>query len=109
MLEYSINGEKMHIELGHILMIESFDHKVEITTVEKRKIVFYNKIGHLEKQLKERGFVRIHKSYLVNLKYVTDIKYDEVVLMKDTKAIKLPFGRKYRTKLSRNADFGGLR
>ena len=41
---------------------------------------YYGQIGILEKDLKEKGFFRCHKSYLVNLKYVDVYNRQEIVL-----------------------------
>lgn len=41
---------------------------------------YYGQIGALEKELKEKGFCRCHKSYLVNLKYVDVYNRQEMVL-----------------------------
>lgn len=41
---------------------------------------YYGQIGVLEKDLKEKGFFRCHKSYLVNLKYVNVYNRQEIVL-----------------------------
>ena len=41
---------------------------------------YYGKIGILEEELREKGFFRCHKSYLVHLKYVTRYNRQEAVL-----------------------------
>lgn len=42
--------------------------------------VFYEQIGVLEKSLQGKGFFRCHKSYLINLKYVSSYNKQEVTL-----------------------------
>ena len=41
---------------------------------------YYGKIGILEEELREKGFFRCHKSYLVHLKYVKGYNRQEAVL-----------------------------
>ena len=41
---------------------------------------YYGQIGELERSLREKGFFRCHKSYLVNLKYVDGYNRQEVIL-----------------------------
>lgn len=41
---------------------------------------YYGQIGVLEKDLKDKGFFRCHKSYLVNLKYVDVYNRQEMIL-----------------------------
>lgn len=41
---------------------------------------YYGQIGALEQELREKGFFRCHKSYLINLKYVDVYNRQELVL-----------------------------
>ena len=41
---------------------------------------YYGKISILEEELREKGFFRCHKSYLVHLKYVKGYNRQEAVL-----------------------------
>ena len=41
---------------------------------------YYEQIGTLENRLREKGFFRCHKSYLINLKYVERYNRQEVIL-----------------------------
>ena len=41
---------------------------------------YYEQIGELESKLRDKGFFRCHKSYLINLKYVDGYNRQEVIL-----------------------------
>lgn len=41
---------------------------------------YYGQMGNLEKELREKGFFRCHKSYLIHLKYVDTYNRQEVFL-----------------------------
>lgn len=41
---------------------------------------YYEQIGELEDKLRDKGFFRCHKSYLINLKYVDGYNRQEVIL-----------------------------
>ena len=41
---------------------------------------YYEKIGELESKLRDKGFFRCHKSYLINLKYVDGYNRQEAIL-----------------------------
>ena len=46
----------------------------------------------LENSLSGKGFIRIHRSFLINSKYVTAFNNNEIILNK----YNLPVGRSYR-------------
>lgn len=61
-----------------IYYIESSNRKI-IVFMKSEKIECYGKIGELENELKD-GFFRIHKGYLVNMKYVERYSRTEVLM-----------------------------
>ena len=48
---------------------------------------YYEQIGTLENRLREKGFFRCHKSYLINLKYVERYNRQEVILENGKKIV----------------------
>ena len=48
---------------------------------------YYEQIGELENKLRDKGFFRCHKSYLVNLKYVDRYNRQEVILENGEKIV----------------------
>lgn len=84
-IKFQINGEIVDIPLEHILYIEAQLHtvKVIVQTTDYRKhkeYVFYSSIGKLDQQLSEKGFLRVHKSYLVNMAHIKRYQCQKVVL-----------------------------
>lgn len=65
-----------NVPVDDIYYIESSNRKI-IMLMQDEEIECYGKIGDLEKQLKE-SFCRIHKGYLVNMKYVERYNRTEV-------------------------------
>lgn len=59
----------------NILYIESRKHKAVFFCLESKLInlTIYDKLDHIEKKLEGHGFLRIHKSYLVNMKHIQRI------------------------------------
>lgn len=83
-----IKGGVVRLELNDIYYIESQGHQ----------LIFYTKEGdfetsgaikHYENDFKEEGFYRVHKGFIINLKYVQGIN-ESFVVMKSTE---LPIGR----------------
>lgn len=64
------------IPADDIYYIESSNRKI-IVCMQNEKIECYGKIGELENELK-KGFFRIHKGYLINMKYVERYNRTEV-------------------------------
>ena len=48
---------------------------------------YYEQIGELENRLRDKGFFRCHKSYLINLKYVDGYNRQEAVLENGIKIV----------------------
>ncbi|MGA3031646.1 MAG: LytTR family DNA-binding domain-containing protein [Terracidiphilus sp.] len=61
-------------------------------------------MAHLEERLDPRGFLRVHRSFIVNLKYVKEVRKeasgDSVVVMDS--GHKVALGRSYRVALNRH-------
>lgn len=64
------NGSESVILFKNIIFIESSGRKLTIHTCEK-SISIYEKMDNLQKRL-DKSFVRCHKSFLVNMKYIVE-------------------------------------
>lgn len=69
-----IKGEQ-YLHADEICLVESCGHKILfVSALDKRVLgTMYAKLTEMEKLLSEYGFLRIHQSYLVNMKYVVKI------------------------------------
>ena len=70
------------IKLSDIQYFEIQDHSIIVHTVNTNLNAwrFCGKLSLLEAQLSNIGFVRIHKSYLVNIQHLSRIQKESVVL-----------------------------
>lgn len=76
------NDISMSVVVSDILYFESLGHDIYVKTLSdyyKLKRDSQN-IKKLCEQFEKKGFIRIHKSYLVNYKYIFLINRDDVVL-----------------------------
>ena len=66
-----MEGEKK-LYTDNLLYVESEKHKLIFLYQEKNLTVYhmYEKLDHIEKKLIPYGFLRIHKSYLVNMRHI---------------------------------------
>lgn len=62
---------------------------------------FYSTIGKIELRLKDFGFIRIHKSYVVAMPCIQNFTFKELVLESGEL---LPVGRAYYPELKREMD-----
>ncbi len=76
-----IDGETIKIPYEEILYFESWKRVVHVHTTTSDKIFeFYSTLQELENQLEHKGFLRIQKSYIVNIKNVVNMKNYAVIL-----------------------------
>lgn len=81
--KFEFQGKEMVIPLSHIVYMESNLHKVTfyIKGKEIQAYTMYEKLDAIEERLrKTQSFCRIHQSYLINLKYVDEVKRYQVLL-----------------------------
>jgi DNA-binding LytR/AlgR family response regulator len=96
------NHEKKHIHiqdgktiikllLDDILYLEGYGEYVKVITQNKSHLV-RNSLTEFENKLSDSNFLRIHKSYIVNLQKISGFSSLHVIL----KNVQLPIGRIYR-------------
>jgi two-component system, LytTR family, response regulator LytT len=73
--EFEFMEGKKKVYIDKIIYVESQKHKLKfyILGTSLKEHCMYNKLDNIELQLKEYRFLRIHKSYLVNMKYIEKI------------------------------------
>jgi DNA-binding LytR/AlgR family response regulator len=72
---FHFNESKKEISLDRLLYIESKLHKLEFHIMEQNMKIYtmYETLNELEQELKHYNFVRIHQSFLVNMKYINRV------------------------------------
>lgn len=83
----NVSGEPVTLYLEDILYIESQGHNAVIFTQKPRKKAelpkeykVYSTLSKLEQQLSSRGFLRIQKSYLANMRRMKQYRCNEALL-----------------------------
>ena len=81
-LRFSASAESFNIPYKDILYLESNQRVIYLYTVKPMQVPdrFYGKMEDLAAELEGDGFLRIQKSYLVNMAYIKKFNYDRVVL-----------------------------
>ena len=82
-VKIQVNGEYIDLPIEDVLYMEVMQHNVTVY-VRKGKSVksyeIYSSLSELEERLADRGFLRIHKSILVNLRRLTKFQSKAAVL-----------------------------
>lgn len=71
---------EMHIPLKDIAYISSSKRIVAVHT-QKQEFEFYGKLDDVINAIADIRFIRIHKSYIVNIEYISNYKYNEMTLL----------------------------
>lgn len=81
-INFSFVEGKKEVLLERILYIESEKHKVifHVMEAEMKLYTIYKKLDEIEELLEQHGFLRIHKSFLVNMKHVESMNNYKVKL-----------------------------
>lgn len=80
----------------------SIRHDIYFVTAQKKSIrlaMHTYTMNELERQFTEKGFIRVHRSYLVNYAWILQIKGDQVYLKNCQDKIPLSRGRSEEVKL----------
>lgn len=71
-VQYSFVEGNVTLNVEDIIYVETNRHK-NYFHVGENVLGVYKKLNEIEEDLKKYGFVRIHQSYLVNMRYVEKI------------------------------------
>ena len=76
------DGEEILIDINDVIYMESMNQNVRIVTAKGEHVIRYN-IGDFEEQLKNDGFFRIHRGYLISLAKVKKLSKNDVKPLKE--------------------------
>ena len=83
------DGEEIIIDINDVIYMESMNQNVRIVTCRGEHTIRYN-ISDFENSLKNEGFFRIHRGYLISLSKVKKLVKNDVIMDGD---ITLPVSR----------------
>lgn len=97
-VSFSLGSENIDVLVENILYLES-DHRIVVMHLinhARESFRFYASITQMEATLSPIGFLRVHKSYLVNMEYIELLQYGKVRLKG---SIELPVSKMNYTEL----------
>lgn len=95
----NIDRRLIKINLPSIYLIEAKGDYINIKTEEKNYIV-HSTLKKIEEKLPKSNFLKVHRSYIINLKHIIDIEDNSVLIKKDV----IPVSRSNRPELMKRLD-----
>ena len=83
------------LRLAQIMYVESMNHKL-IIHHDNGDFIERKNLSSFIKEIDSNNFIQIHKSYIINKRFIQEIKNQEVILKEQTH---LPIGRSYKESL----------
>ncbi|MEQ8469759.1 MAG: LytTR family DNA-binding domain-containing protein [Marinoscillum sp.] len=74
-----VDGRYVRLELDDVLYIESLGDYVTFRTM-KEKYVVHSTLKNIDDKIKNKKFLKVHRSYVVNLSKVVDIEETNMVI-----------------------------
>lgn len=73
------DGSLIKVSIDDILYAEAFDNYCFVHTIDK-KFLLPHTLKSVEKKLSGKSFIRVHRSYMINLKAISVINDDHLVI-----------------------------
>lgn len=95
--EYKKKTDHYKVPIKDIIYFESEKRKIHIQLLKKRD-EFYGSMEEIYQKLKSHQFLYIHRSIIVNYRYIKKLTYESVIMVND---IELPISQPRRTEIKR--------
>lgn len=89
---YKSEGKTVRVDLAKVHYIEAMENYVKFI-LDKEVIVVQSTMKSLESELPKEQFMRVHRSYIVNLTYLRAVDRTTMEILDS----KIPIGRAYRS------------
>ena len=86
-LALSTSDGTFFFEPDEILYCEADNNYTKFNLINKKPLLVSKTLGDYDELLSEHNFIRIHKSHLVNMKYITKVNRDGTLTMSDGKEL----------------------
>lgn len=87
----------IRLDMNKIIYMESQNEYIRIFLEEQRPIMTLLSMKKLEERLPADRFMRVHRSYIVNLEKITAVANNRIIYGKDTY---IPIGNQYKDKFN---------
>lgn len=87
-------GKLVRLNNDDILYIESMGDYVKFVTGDK-KYITHNTIKNLEEKVNKQSFMKVHRSYIVNIKKIEDIRENDLFI----RGIEIPVSKAHKPEI----------
>ena len=94
-----VDHKLVKLENDQILYIESMGDYVRFVTQDK-KLVTLNTMKNLEERMDRNQFVKVHRSYIVNINKIDDLQGNQIYIQKH----EIPIGKAYREEIMKRLN-----
>lgn len=77
---FQTKSGEVFVDLGKVEYIEIYGHWLKVHIKDDEPLECYGSLSDFERQLEEYDFVRTHKSFLANCKFIFAIEKNQVIL-----------------------------
>lgn len=95
------DGKHVRVDLAEIDYIESVSEYVKIFTSDRKSLMTLMRLKNLENSLPKDSFMRVHRSYIVNIKNITTIERNRIVFYGTTY---IPVSDQYKAEFRKFID-----
>lgn len=78
-----VDGKFVRLELDQIVFIESLGDYVRFVSEDSKKYIVHSTIKNIASKITNTNFLKVHRSYVVNLSKVVDIEENNLLLKQD--------------------------
>jgi len=90
-----VDGRLVRIMLKDILFIETLGDYIVFFTVDKQKYIVHSTLKAMDSKLIHPDFVKVHRSYIVNISKIVDIEESNLVIADKV----IPISRSHKSQL----------
>ena len=95
---FNFDGEMKAVKLTDIVYFESVKHEIYIHMQDNSEYKISDSLNNLLEKYETIGFIRIHKSYVVNFRYIFEFQKNYVILDDHTK---IPISKNRMTEIKK--------
>lgn len=103
-----VNGKMVRMQINEIVYVEGMQNYVNIFLLNGQNYITFSKMKFMEQELNSSGFLRVHKSYLIQTSFIKEIKGNVIVLDYEDNCKEIPIGLQFKNKIAEYVRSNGL-